>query len=441
MPRAPQVLVLAALLAWLAGGTARLGAEQPAGAAGGPPPPPAPAAPGAPGEPGAPAAPGARGEPGGGPGAAESIAADGEAVTPATPEGPSAERFLPRLDVFFPEGDLDLRVSRLINKVFFEGQVKYNVVSGDITAFLRYRYYGYDRTTQLAVFDSISFNRLQSFSNRFDRTRGTLVFFEWPRSYNFRTFMLTELDKISSNRQSRLITNNFTNTFTRLGLQVGSPGDERSQAIVGETRARTPQLFTAIREIGPGDFGLTGAVTYSFKLGDFDYVKLELETLKRFDLTDRTFVVARLHEGSFPYSPRPMPNAPVQENRFSIPLAEFFALGGRDDMKGVSTNLDGTEELYTTWELFTPWFLGEQRDFLHLEWQNWYWVLYAGLGTIGFNRQVYTDFKSYIPDVGAGFESSLRLGKYRFFLSGVVARALKGGAGKLEARLSVKSYR
>ena len=45
-----------------------------------------------------------------------------------------------RLDVYFPEGDLDLRVNRLVNKVFFEGQVKYNFVDGDITAFLRYRY-------------------------------------------------------------------------------------------------------------------------------------------------------------------------------------------------------------------------------------------------------------------------------------------------------------
>src|SRR5687767_3761916 len=55
---------------------------------------------------------------------------------------PPNERFLPRLDVYFPEGDLDLRVNRLINKVLFEGQVKYNFIKGDISAFLRYRYYG-----------------------------------------------------------------------------------------------------------------------------------------------------------------------------------------------------------------------------------------------------------------------------------------------------------
>src|SRR6476661_8385365 len=81
---------------------------------------------------------------------------------PGEPAGlkPAEDRILPRLDVFFPEGDLDLRISRLINEVFFEGQVKYNFINGDITAFLRYRYYGLRRTTQITVFDSISFDRI-----------------------------------------------------------------------------------------------------------------------------------------------------------------------------------------------------------------------------------------------------------------------------------------
>jgi outer membrane biosynthesis protein TonB len=66
-----------------------------------------------------------------------------EDVTPGVEEpARPREGNLPRLDVYFPEGDLDLRVSRLINKTFFEGQLKYNFISGDITAFLRYRYYG-----------------------------------------------------------------------------------------------------------------------------------------------------------------------------------------------------------------------------------------------------------------------------------------------------------
>src|SRR5215212_7750791 len=114
---------------------------------------------------------------------------------------PPSERYLPRLDVYFPEGDLDLRVNRLINKVFFEGQVKYNFIEGDITAFLRYRYYGYKRTTQFTVFDSIEFDDIdEDVKNDFDRVRGTLLLFQWPVSYNHRTFLLTEIDRISSNK-------------------------------------------------------------------------------------------------------------------------------------------------------------------------------------------------------------------------------------------------
>jgi len=59
--------------------------------------------------------------------------------------------------------------------------------------------------------------------------------------------------------------------------------------------------------------------------------------------------------------------------------------------------------------------------------------------TVGFDREVYTNLDSYIPDAGIGFESSFKLKKYRFFLSGIVAQALKGTGG-VEARVSVKSY-
>jgi hypothetical protein len=418
-------------------------AQPPAAATGEPPiagPPPAtapstpPGAPAgrAPGEPAAPA-PAAAPTPAANPAADQSGQEPGATVL---------ERFL-SLDVFFPEGEIDLRLSRLVNKVFFDGLIRYNVVSGDIIAFLRYRYYGYKTTTQVALFDQISLERLQNFSNEFDRTRGLLVFMEFPHSYDYRTFLLTEIDRISSNRKEQLITNNFIDTFVRLGLQIGSPGDERSQAIVGENRARTPSLFTAVRDIGPNDFSFTTAVTYGFPYlaGDFNYLRLEFEALKRFDIAEKSLVVGRLHGGSFPYREESMPNAPILTDRFQIPLAAFFTLGGIDDMKGVSSNLMGTEELYTTWEYYTPWFLGANRHFLQVDWQNWYWVGYTGLGTIGFDRNVYTQFRQYIPDVGIGFESSARVSKYRFFLSGIVARALKAGAGKLEARLSIKSYR
>jgi hypothetical protein len=371
----------------------------------------------------------------------------------APPQGPtqprtSEEGFLPRLDVYFPEGDLDLRVSRLINKVFFEGQVKYNFVNGDISAFLRYRYYGYRRITQFTVFDSIEFQDVQDFSNDFDRVRGTLLLFQWPLSYHRRTFLLTELDRISTNKEefAEILRRGETNTFVRLGYQIGTPEDARSNAIVGETRARIERLFTAHREIGPGGAGFTGAVTWGFPygVGDFDYAKVEAEALKRFDMSERTFLVGRIHGGTFLYKsdrpPEELPEDPQPGDLYTVPIGEYFRLDGRENLKGLDEKRRGTEELHTTWEYFFPWFLNADHDFLKLKWQNWYWILYTGFGNAGFDREIYTDFGEYVPDVGVGFESSFGFRKYRFFLSAIVAQALKGEGG-VEARISVKSYR
>jgi hypothetical protein len=360
------------------------------------------------------------------------------------PAQPARDRFLPRLDVYFPEGDLDLRVNRLINKVFFEGQVKYNFVDGDITAFLRYRYYGARRITQFTVFDAVEFDDIEKLSNEFDRVRGTLLLLQWPHSYHQRTFALFEIDRIFSNKPALRFNNNRTNTYVRLGYQLGTPGDARSNAIVGETRARSERLFTAVREIGPGGAGFTGAVTYGFDWlnGSFDYVKLEGEMLKRFDVSASTFVVGRLHGGTF-LEKQQIRDDPELEpvDQFSIPRSEYFRLDGRDNLRGLKERRRGTEELHTTWEYFFPWFLDASRELWRLEWQNWYWILYSGIGTVGFDRDVLTDSSSYVPDVGVGFESSFRFRrKYRFFLSGIVAQALKGSGG-VEARISVKSYR
>jgi len=374
-------------------------------------------------------------------------------TAPAPPaEGPAQrsrqEGFLPRLDVYFPEGDLDLRVSRLVNNVLFEGQVKYNFVGGDIAAFLRYRYYGYKRTTQFTVFDEVEFQEVQDFSSDFDRVRGTLLLFQWPLSYHRRSFLLTELDRISTNKEdfAEILRRGETNTFIRIGHQIGTPDDVRSNAIVGEIRARAENLFTAFRGIGPGGAGLTTAVTWGFPygIGDFDYAKIEAEGLKRFDVSARTFVIGRVHGGTFFYKEdRPLeelPEDPEQGDLYKVPISEYFRLDGRENLKGLDERMRGTEEFHTTWEYFFPWFLNANHDFLKLKWQNWYWILYAGAGTVGFDREIYTDSSSYIPDVGVGFESSFALRKYQFFLSGIVAQALKGEGG-VEARISVKSYR
>jgi len=399
------------------------------------------------------------------PPAAEPPATEPKAPAPPEPSGGGTEGatpgvevparreggILPRLDVYFPEGDLDLRVNRLVNSTFFEGQVKYNFIDGSITAFLRYRYYGLKRTTQFTVFDAIEFDRIdQNVTQDFDRVRGSLLLLQWPHSYNHRTFALIELDGISSNRRERgsqfFVRRDRTNTFVRLGYQLGTPDEGRSSAIAGETRARTERLFSAFREFGPGEATFTFAVTYGFPfgIGDFDYVKLEFEALKRLDVSARTFLVGRLRGGTFPHFGRTkaseLPPQPEDIDFLAIPRSEALRLDGRENLKGLSRRRRGTELLFSTWEYFFPWFLESHHNFLRLDFQNWYWILYTGIGTIGFDRKVYTDSGSYVPDAGIGFESSFGLRKYRFFLSGIVAQALKGDGG-LEARISVKSYR
>jgi len=353
------------------------------------------------------------------------------------------EGFLPRLDVYFPEGDLDLRVNRLVNQVFFEGQVKYNFIDGDISAFLRYRYYGFKRVYQLTGFDSLEFDNLEQFSDEFERVRGFLVLTQWPHDYHHRTSLLAEIDRIISNKTELQFDNNRTNTYVRLGYQIGTPNDTRSNAVVGERRAEVERLFTPYRKIGPGDAGLSAAATWGFDfgIGDFDYVKVEAEGLKRVDLPRGEFLVGRVHAGTFPVTPlRPGAEDRDEADRYTIPRSELFRLDGRTNLKGVSERVRGTEQLYATVELFHPWFEDEDRRALWLNWETWYWVLYSGLGTTGFDTSVYTDWSTYYPDLGLGFESAFRLKKYRFFLSGVVARAF-AGEGDVQARLSIKSYR
>ena len=435
------ILSCSLLVCLLAVAPARAQEQEPAQT----PPPDIPAAPPAPTVPNpAPQTPTAP-EPSGA-GGTTGTGTEGESLPPK-----ATAQFLPRLDVYFPEGDLDLRISHLINKTFFEGQLKYNFVNGDITAFLRYRYYGLNRTTQFTVFDSISFDRIdQDVTADFDRVRGTLLLMEWPHNYNNRTFFLTEVDRISSNRGTAdggrfLVRRDQTNTFVRLGYQLGTPDEGRSSAIAGETRARTERLFSAFREFGPGEATLTSALSYGFPygIGDFNYLKFEFEALKRFDVSRRTFLVGRLRGGTFLHvakaDPKALPPDPDGIDFYAVPRSEAFNIDGRENLKGVRDRTRGTDALFTTWEYFFPWFLETNHRALRLDWDNWYWILYAGYGTVGLSHSIYKDFSAYYPDTGIGFESSFRLRKYRFFLSGIVAQALKGKSG-LEARISVKSY-
>jgi hypothetical protein len=359
------------------------------------------------------------------------------------------DQVFPTLNVELPEGDLDLRASQLVGRIFFQGQVRYNFVDGDITAFLRYRVYGHHRTYHVTGFDEVEFGSVERLSDEFERVRGLLFLTEWPHDYHRRTTFLAEIDRIVSNKDELRFENEKTNTFVRLGYQIGTPDDTRSNAIVGETRARVDRLFTPLRAIGPYGAGLSAAVTYGFDFtgGDFEYLKVEAEALKRFELPRETALVGRLHGGTFPQKNRRVLPADGPEEpeelpealQYEIPLDELFRLDGRDSLRGLDDTRRGTEELHTTWELFVPWFVDEQRRALGVDWNRWYWVLYGGYGTAGFDREIYTDIDSYITDLGLGFQASFRLRKYTFFLSGIVAQTLERDAD-VEAKLSIKTY-
>jgi len=356
---------------------------------------------------------------------------------------------VPDLDVFFPEGEFDLRLHRLIDRVFFEGQIRYDFVDGDISAFLRYRYYGYRRTYQLSVFDTIEFEGVEELSDEFERVRGVLFLTQWPHSFHHRTFLAAELDDISSNREGA--DNDKVNTFLRLGYQLGTPDDSRSNAIVGESRAKVERLFTPYRAIGPGDAGFTGALTWGFDFlgADFDYLRLELEALKRFELPGNTFLIGRLHHGTFLTEGRVAPDerppdgggATDPTRALSIPRNELFRLDGRDNLKTLDLEgrVRGTDELHTTWEFLFPWFTSAHRSFLKASWETWYWVLYLGYGTLGTDRQIYTDLSSYVLDAGVGFQSSFKVRDYTLFFSALVGQANEAGADP-KVRVSVKSY-
>ena len=364
-----------------------------------------------------------------------------EASTPSAADN-TPRPLLPEVELSLPEGDFDFRLGRLVDKVFWQGQLKYDFVDGDISAFLRYRYYGYRRTYQLSVFDAIEFDDIEEFSDDFERVRGALFLVRWPHDYHQRTFFAAELDDLSTNRDERLVDDGETNTFLRLGYQIGTPDDTRSNAIVGEPRARIRRLFSPFRTIGPGDAGLTAALTWSFDDlgGDFDYLKLELETLKRFEMPGKTFMVARAHGGTFFHKterPGASPDNPLE--RFLVPINELFRLNGSENLRGLDREVRGTEEFHLTSEFLVPWFVDLDKRVLKADWQTWYWVLYGGYGIAGFDRDVFQDLDDYVLDLGVGFQTSFKVRGYTLFLSALAAREVESGAD-VKLRFIVKSY-
>ena len=210
----------------------------------------------------------------------------------ARPQPARSDRILPRLDVFFPEGDLDLRISRLINEVVLRG-------AGQVQLHQR-RHHGLPplpllrlrRTTQLTVFDSISFDRIdQNVTDDFDRVRGhpaaDAVAAQLQQPHLLPGRARPDQHQQADARRQPPGAAGTTNTFIRWATSSARPRMAGRTPSRARPRARTERLFSAFREFGPGGAAFTAALTYGFPYGpgDFDYLKFEFEALKRFDVS------------------------------------------------------------------------------------------------------------------------------------------------------------
>jgi hypothetical protein len=364
--------------------------------------------------------------------------------TPVPPPEPEKTGIFPDVNVYLPEGRADIRLLKPIRNSLFENQINYNFVSGDISAFLRYKYYGRRATSTFTFFDSIEFEELEQLSNDFSRTRGALYLQRRPINYYNRLYGLFEFDRLTFSGPVDHPDANRTNLYAKIGYQFGTPSDERSNAVVGEARDRVFSLFTAYREVGPRGRGVSVAATWGldFLGGDYRYVKTEMEALQAIALPRRHRLVLRLHGGYFPYKKRVREEFdPELGTPFSVPRYELFRLNGRQELKGYRGTERGPNEAYLTAEYVLPVFTENPRRFLGLDWNSLYVIGYSGAGNVGNETSVYTRLSDYKVDVGVGFESALSFRRYRAFLGVLVAKTVVNGIRGPRLLITVKSYR
>jgi hypothetical protein len=366
---------------------------------------------------------------------------------------------LPAVNVYLPEGQASVRLRKLIRNVLFESQIDYKFVKGDISTFLRYKYYAKNFTYRLAIFDQIDFPQVGSHNTQaFERVRGGLLLFEFPRDYNDRYYWLIQNDRLTFGDVSNF-DDRKNNIYTKVGYQYGTQFDERMNSIVGESRGRIVPVLTAFRDLGPQKFGLAAAITESASVwtGDYRYTKIEAEALKRWDPTATTFFVSRLHVGVFPtkgkVNPPPLPRDldgdgiadPVPTYAtYTVPRYELFGLGGRESLRSLKDRLEteGTQEVHETNEYFVPLFRNRNFNTFGAHWNTMYGVAYAGAGSVGFDYRDIAKSKSTVVDAGLGFESALTVREYDVILSVLYAHTvhapdgLKGGVLRFFIRTS-----
>lgn len=358
---------------------------------------------------------------------------------------------LPSVNLYLPEGQADVRLRKLIKNVLFESQISYRFVDGDISAFLRYKYYARTFTYKIGVFDTLQFPDVVSRdSQEFERVRGGLLLLEFPRDYNHRYFWLVQDDRLTFGDITRT-DNRKNNIYTKVAYQYGTQFDEHLNGIVGETRGRTLPVLTAFREIGPQRFSLAAAITQSARVftGDYRYTKFEAEALRRWDLTTTSFVVTRAHIGTIPLRSRLKDEIAAVETpdiqKYAIPVYEMFTLGGREALRSIDRNDAGTgiHEIHMTNEYFVPIF--RNRDFRTwlLHWNTLYGIAYLGFGNVGFQPSDIVRVREYVADAGVGAESSVRVRDFDVLLSVIYAQTIRkrAGVGGHEIKFSIRTVR
>ena len=363
---------------------------------------------------------------------------------------------LPTVNLYLPEGEASVRLRKLIKNVLFESQIDYEFVNGDISTFLRYKYYARNYTYRLSVFDSIEFPDLGSDdAQEFERVRGALFLVGVPKDYNNRYFFLLQNDRLTFGDISRP-DDKKNNIYMKVGYQYGTQFDERMNAIVGEQRGRITPVLTAFRDIGPQKLGLAMAITQSAAVwtGDYKYTKLEAEALRRWDLTDLAFVFTRLHVGTFLSRQKEEGRDPrcdlfedgdiipdtdldgdgeIENDEmfdswkcYALPQNELFRLGGREALRSISSNDSsiGTHEIHLTNEVFVPIF--RNRDFKvgPLHWNTLYGVGYVGVGSTGYSPSDITDGNHLVVDAGLGTESAITFNDWDVYFTFIYAHPL-----------------
>lgn len=354
---------------------------------------------------------------------------------PTPPLSPIAASAYDRHDVlpniYLADGQASIRLRKLIKNVLFESQIDYKFVTGDISTFLRYKYYAQNFTYKIGVFDAISFGAVGSHGDEFERTRGGLLLLEFPRDYNHRYFTLLQDDRLTFGDVTR-VDNRKNNIYTKLGYQYGTEFDEELNAIVGESRGLQVPVLTVFRDLGPQKLSYAIGFTESARIstGDYKYTKLETEAIHRWDLTPTQFIVTRGHLGTFLTKESLCANylTTPQIECYSIPGYEMFALGGREALRSLSTSnsvSNGTDEFHVTNEYFVPVFRNRDYRFRELHFTTVYAIGYTGFGNVAFASRDLFRTRDFAVDAGIGTETALTVRDFDVLVSILYAHTFR----------------